>query len=131
MPVASMALRASALGSDMRIVMSVPMPSATKVVMTRSVGRGIWHVHALDVYERHPLADISSDKQSFAWTVSVVAHLPRALVRNGRRIATAVAVAAALGAGAGCGRKPLGGPSYDGGLSDLPIGSDGQPGNAD
>ena len=54
------------------------------------------------------------------------------MVRNGRRIATVVAVAAALGAGAGCRRrKPLGGPSYDGGLSDLSIGSDGPPGNAD
>ena len=60
-----------------------------------------------------------------------MAHFPRAFVRNGRRIATVVAVAAALGAGAGCRRKALGGPSYDGGLSDLSIGSDGQPGNAD
>ena len=56
---------------------------------------------------------------------------PRAFVRNGRRIATVVAVAAALGAGAGCRRKPLAGPSYDGGLSDLSNGSDGQPGDAD
>jgi hypothetical protein len=71
--------------------------------------------------------------------VSVVAHFPRDFtpapggpVRNGRRIATVVAVAAALGAVAGCrGRKPLGGSSDDGGLSDLSIGSDGPPGNAD
>jgi WD40 repeat protein len=43
-----------------------------------------------------------------------------------------VAVAAALGAGAGCReRKALGGPSYDGGLSDLSIGFDGPPGTAD
>ena len=78
--------------------------------------------------------------------MSFVAHFPRALTRfvardllgslwlvsNGRRIATVVAVAAALGAGAGCReRKALGGPSYDGGLSDLSIGSDGPPGNAD
>jgi len=68
-----------------------------------------------------------------------VAHFPPAftlapggLVRNGRRIAIVVVVAAALGAVAGCrGRKPLGRPSYDGGLSDLSIGSDGPPGNAD
>ena len=43
-----------------------------------------------------------------------------------------MAVAAALGAGAGCRqRKPLGAPSNDGGLSDLSVGSDGPPGNAD
>jgi WD40 repeat protein len=45
---------------------------------------------------------------------------------------TVVAVAAALGAGAGCRKKrALVGPHYDGGLSDLSIGSDGPPGNAD
>src|SRR5690606_34987972 len=34
MPVANMALRVSALGSDMRMVISVPVPSASKVVTT-------------------------------------------------------------------------------------------------
>jgi WD40 repeat protein len=54
------------------------------------------------------------------------------MVRNRRWIVTVVAVAAAVGAGAGCRqRKPLGASSYDGGLSDLSIGSDGPPGNAD
>jgi hypothetical protein len=42
-----------------------------------------------------------------------------------------LAVVAALGAGAGCRERALGGPRYDGGLSDLSIGSDGQPGVAD
>jgi WD40 repeat protein len=49
-----------------------------------------------------------------------------------RDFTTVVAVAAALGAGAGCReRKALGGPSYDGGLSDLSVGFDGPFGNAD
>jgi WD40 repeat protein len=80
-----------------------------------------------------------SDKQSIVPAVHGVTHCFRAfapapggLVRNGRRIATVVTVAATLAATAGCrGRKALGGPSYDGGLSDLSIGLDGPPGTAD